>query len=59
MVQAQIMFLHKSEVFTKANLPFANLYNDFFGSGLSSIVFQELREQKGLSVLSIFILCAT
>jgi predicted Zn-dependent peptidase len=49
MVQAQIMFLHKSEVFTKANLPFSNLYNDFFGSGLSSIVFQELREQKALA----------
>jgi zinc protease len=49
MVQAQIMLLHKSEPFTKANLPFTNLYNDFFGSGLSSIVFQELREQKALA----------
>lgn len=49
MVQAQIMFLNKSEPFTKANMPFASLYNDFFGSGLSSIVFQELREQKALA----------
>jgi predicted Zn-dependent peptidase len=49
MVQAQIMFLNKAEPFTKANMPFASLYNDFFGSGLSSIVFQELREQKALA----------
>jgi len=49
MVQAQIMLLNKSETFTKANMSFASLYNDFFGSGLSSIVFQELREQKALA----------
>jgi len=49
MVQAQIMLIHKSDVFNKSILPFTNLYNDFFGSGLSSIVFQELREQKALA----------
>lgn len=49
MVQAQIMFLNKSEPFSKSIMPFANMYNDFFGSGLSSIVFQELREQKALA----------
>lgn len=49
MVQAQIMLTHKSDVFTKGSMPFTNLYNDFFGSGLSSIVFQELREQKALA----------
>ncbi len=49
MVQAQIMLTHKSLAFNKESLPFANLFNDFFGSGLSSIVFQELREQKALA----------
>lgn len=49
MVQAQIMLTHKAENFDKKTLPFQNLFNDFFGSGLSSIVFQELREQKALA----------
>jgi zinc protease len=49
MVQAQIMMTHKSDNFDKKTLPFLNLFNDFFGSGLSSIVFQELREQKALA----------
>lgn len=49
MVQAQIMMLHKSDNFSKTIFPFMNLYNDFFGRGLSSIVFQELREQKALA----------
>lgn len=49
MVQAQIMLTHKGENYDKSVLPFLNLYNDFFGSGLSSIVFQELREQKALA----------
>lgn len=49
MVQAQIMLTHRGENFDKNLMPFVNLYNDFFGAGLSSIVFQELREQKALA----------
>ena len=49
MVQAQIMLTAKSEKFSKESLPFAYTYNDYYGSGLSSIVFQELREQKALA----------
>ena len=49
MVQAQIMLTHKGDNYDKTVLPFIYLYNDFFGAGLSSIVFQELREQKALA----------
>lgn len=49
MVQSQIMLTHKSNAFDKSMYPFAYTFNDYFGSGLSSIVFQELREQKALA----------
>jgi len=49
MVQAQIMFMAKENNFSKAVLPQARLFNEYFGSGLSSIVFQEIRETKALA----------
>jgi predicted Zn-dependent peptidase len=49
MVQAQIMMVHKDVPFSQSLLPFQNIFNEYFGSGLSSIVFQELREQKALA----------
>lgn len=49
MVQAQIMLTRRADNYQKSLLPFMGMYNDFFGSGLSSIVFQELREQKALA----------
>lgn len=49
MVQSQIMLTHEGENFNQNLMPFVSLYNDFFGAGLSSIVFQELREQKALA----------
>jgi predicted Zn-dependent peptidase len=49
MVQAQIMMTRRADNYDKTILPFQSMYNDFFGSGLSSIVFQELREQKALA----------
>ncbi|MCU0329172.1 MAG: insulinase family protein, partial [Chitinophagales bacterium] len=48
MVQAQISMNNMSNPFSKEGFTFNNLFNDYFGSGLSSIVFQELREQKAL-----------
>ena len=30
-------------------MPYASLFNEYFGSGLSSIVFQEIREAKALA----------
>ena len=49
MAQAQVMFVSKDENFNKSLLPSARLFNEYFGSGLSSIVFQEIRETKALA----------
>jgi predicted Zn-dependent peptidase len=49
MVQAQIMLISKGENFNAALFPQSRLFNEYFGSGLSSIVFQEIRETKALA----------
>lgn len=49
MVQAQIMMVHIGDEMNSKNFPYGSLFNDYFGSGLSSIVFQEIREQKALA----------
>lgn len=49
MVQAQIMRISKDENFNKELIPAAAAFNEYFGSGLSSIVFQEIRETKALA----------
>ena len=49
MVQAQIMFIAKDQNFSTPLLPEARLFNEYFGSGLSSIIFQEIRETKALA----------
>ena len=49
MVQTEIMLLAKDEQFNAALMPYARLYGSYFGSGLSSIMFQEIREAKGLA----------
>ncbi|MBP7478019.1 MAG: insulinase family protein [Chitinophagales bacterium] len=49
MVQAQIMLVSKGEPLNPANLSGSTLFADYFGGGLSSIVFQEIREQKAIA----------
>jgi len=49
MVQTEMLFVSKAEPFDVAKLPYASLFNEYFGSGLSSIVFQEIREAKALA----------
>ncbi|MBI9066110.1 MAG: insulinase family protein [Salinivirgaceae bacterium] len=48
MVQTQIMMLSKDEVLNNSLTPKARLFNEFYGAGLSSIVFQEIRESRAL-----------
>jgi len=48
MVQSSIALTSKEEVFNSKLWPYISMFNEFYGSGLSSIVFQELRESKGL-----------
>ena len=47
--QANIMLVVKDETFEPAILPYAQVFNNYFGSGLSSVVFQEIRESKALA----------
>lgn len=49
MRQVRIVMVSKDVKFNPELLPEASLFNNYFGSGLSSIVFQEIREAKGLA----------
>ncbi len=49
MVQAEMLLLAKGEPFKAENMAASTLFNTYFGSGLSSIVFQEIRESKSLA----------
>ena len=49
MVQTELMFLAKGDPFKAENMAASTLFNTYFGSGLSSIVFQEIRESKSLA----------
>ena len=39
----------KQDKFNVKNSPMANLYNNYFSGGMNSIVFQEMREARGLA----------
>ena len=48
-VQAEILMLSRTEKLNNNNAALASVFNQYFGSGLSSIVFQEIRESKALA----------
>ncbi len=49
MVQSEMIFLAKGSQFDPKKMAASRLFNTYFGSGLSSIVFQEIRESKSLA----------
>ncbi len=49
MVQVNIIMLSKDGAFDKELIPPSRLFGEYYGSGLSSIVFQEIREARGLA----------
>ncbi len=49
MVQSEMLFLAKGDTFDADKMAATSLFNSYFGSGLSSIVFQEIRESKSLA----------
>lgn len=49
MVQSEMLLVSKAGPFDVEKMPYASLFNEYFGSGLSSIVFQEIREAKALA----------
>ena len=56
MTQAEVLLLTKDEVYDYSTAPLINLFNEYYGGGMSSVVFQELREAKALaySVFSVY-----
>jgi len=49
MVQTEMTRIAKGEKYNSTLTGTANVFNSYFGSGLSSIVFQEIRESKSLA----------
>lgn len=47
--QSQVQTYTRGVEFSNALLPLADTYNEYFGGGMNSIVFQELREKRGLA----------
>jgi predicted Zn-dependent peptidase len=52
MVQTQLLMISKGDKWNPELLSEATMFNSYFGSGLSSIVFQEIRESKALAYSS-------
>lgn len=52
MKQVEIIMLSKSEKYDKSNVPSIRMFNEYFGSGMNSVVFQEIRESKALAYSS-------
>jgi predicted Zn-dependent peptidase len=48
MVQSSITLISKGQKFNPELMAYNSMFNEFFGTGMASIVFQELRESKGL-----------
>ena len=49
MVQAEILWQNKSGKYDATLQPEISLFNEYFGGGMSSIVFQNIRESKALA----------
>ena len=56
MKQAEIVMISKKELYNPKTVAAAAIFNEYFGGGMGSIVFQEMRESKALaySVYSTF-----
>ena len=49
MVQAEVNWVRPTIQFNNTETPIVELYNNYFGGGMSSIVFQTIRESKALA----------
>jgi zinc protease len=49
MVQTELMMYHRGPLFDMSILPESKIFSEYFGGGLSSIVFQEIRESRALA----------
>jgi predicted Zn-dependent peptidase len=48
-VQTDLIWVYNGEPFNASWIPTVALYNEYFGGGMSSVVFQEIRESKALA----------
>lgn len=49
MKQAEIVMLSQGDKYDATQAPLISMYNEYFGGGMSSVVFQDLRESKALA----------
>jgi predicted Zn-dependent peptidase len=49
MKQAEIVMLSRADTYKPELVPVIRLFNEYFGGGMNNIVFQEIRESKGLA----------
>lgn len=49
MVQAEVMWQNNNMGYDPANAPAIKLFNEYFGGGMGSLVFQTIRESKALA----------
>ncbi len=49
MVQAEVLWLRDAEPYNADNIAVRTMFNEYFGGGMSSIVFQDIRESKALA----------
>ncbi|HPE33975.1 MAG TPA: insulinase family protein [Bacteroidales bacterium] len=50
--QSYLQTISKGIPFDKEIIPLVNMYNTYFGGGMNAIVFQEMREKRGLAYSS-------
>jgi predicted Zn-dependent peptidase len=49
MVQAEVFWIRNEETYNPASQPTISMFNEYFGGGMGSIVFQTIRESKALA----------
>ena len=49
MIQTEMTMISKGNTYSPEDAAYHQMFNSFFGSGLSSIIFQEIRESKALA----------
>ncbi len=49
MVQAEVFWVRNADQYTPAEQPVISMFNEYFGGGMGSIVFQTIRESKALA----------
>lgn len=49
MVQAEVFWIRNADAYNAAEQPTISMFNEYFGGGMGSIVFQTIRESKALA----------